>query len=196
MDLVELLRREIQDLKMAWSKLKEENVNLEGFKLIVMNNPTKYSKPGIGHNGPPTESEKKQEQLEPIDGAEQDDPTIFDVARDDFKKELNWKEKYDKEHKLRLEAEGETHLVKAVGMNSPEMKAANLKIEEMRKELDRVKLENNNLFTRVADSLEVNESHQRLNGKLQVRIAELEDDNQKLAGQVSDQVERARKAGM
>ena len=196
MDLVELLRREIQDLKMAWSKLKEENVNLEGFKLIVMNNPTKYSKPGIGHNSPPTESEKKQEQLEPIDGAEQDDPTIFDVARDDFKKELNWKEKYDKEHKLRLEAEGETHLVKAVGMNSPEMKAANLKIEEMRKELDRVKLENNNLFTRVADSLEVNESHQRLNGKLQVRIAELEEDNQRLAGQVEDQVERARKAGL
>ena len=196
MDLVELLRREIQDLKMAWSKLKEENVNLEGFKLIVMNNPTKYSKPGIGHNSPPTESEKKQEELEPIDGAEQDDPTIFDVARDDFKKELNWKEKYDKEHKLRLEAEGETHLVKAVGMNSPEMKAANLKIEEMRKELDRVKLENNNLFTRVADSLEVNESHQRLNGKLQVRIAELEEDNQRLAGQVEDQVERARKAGL
>ena len=169
MDIVELLQREIQEHKMAWSKLKEENVNLEGFKLIVMNNPTKYSKPGIGHNGPPTESEKK---------------------------ELNWKEKYDKEHKLRLEAEGETHLVKAVGMNSPEMKAANLKIEEMRKELDRVKLENNNLFTRVADSLEVNESHQRLNGKLQVRIAELEDDNQKLAGQVDDKLERARKAGL
>jgi len=184
MDIVELLRREIQDLKMAWSKLKEENVNLEGFKLIVMNNPTKYSKPGPGHNNPPD------------DGEEQDNPTVFDVARDDFKKELNWKEKYDKEHKLRLEAEGETHLVKAVGMNSPEMKAANLKLDELRKELDRVKLENNNLFTRVADSLEVNESHQRLNGKLQVRIAELEEDNQKLAGQVSDQVERARKAGM
>ena len=196
MDIVELLQREIQDLKMAWSKLKEENVNLEGFKLIVMNNPTKYSKPGIGHNGPPTESEKKQEQLEPIDGAEQDDPTIFDVARDDFKKELNWKEKYDKEHKLRLEAEGETHLVKAVGMNSPEMKAANLKIDELRKELDRVKLENNNLFTRVADSLEVNESHQRLNGKLQVRVAELEEDNQRISRQVEDQLERARKAGL
>ena len=196
MDLVELLRREIQDLKMAWSKLKEENVNLEGFKLIVMNNPTKYSKPGIGHNSPPTESEKKQEELEPIDGAEQDDPTIFDVARDDFKKELNWKEKYDKEHKLRLEAEGETHLVKAVGMNSPEMKAANLKLDELRKELDRVKLENNNLFTRVADSLEVNESHQRLNGKLQVRVAELEEDNQRISRQVEDQLERARKAGL
>ena len=184
MDLIELLQREIHDLKMQWSKLKEENVVLRGFKAMVMQEPRKYHKPGPGHNGPPD------------DGEEQDDPTVFDVARDDFKKELNWKEKYDKEHKLRLEAEGETHLVKAVGMNSPEMKAANLKIDELRKELDRVKLENNNLFTRVADSLEVNESHQRLNGKLQVRIAELEDDNQKLAGQVSDQVERARKAGM
>ena len=196
MDLVELLRRELQEWKMKTSKLIVENVNLRGFKSLVMNNPTKYSKPGIGHNGPPTESQQKQAELEPIEGEEQDDPTIFDVARDDFKKELNWKEKYDKEHKLRLEAEGETHLVKAVGMNSPEMKAANLKIDELRKELDRVKLENNNLFTRVADSLEVNESHQRLNGKLQVRVAELEEDNQRISRQVEDQLERARKAGL
>ena len=196
MDLIELLQREIHDLKMQWSKLKEENVVLRGFKAMVMQEPRKYHKPGMGHNNPPSESEKKQAELEPIDGEEQDNPTVFDVARDDFKEELNWKEKYDKEHKLRLEAEGETHLVKAVGMNSPEMKAANLQIDDMRKELDRVKLENNNLFTRVADSLEVNESHQRLNGKLQVGIAELEDDNQKLAGQVDDKLERARKAGL
>ena len=196
MDIVELLQREIQEHKMAWSKLKEENVVLRGFKAIVMKDPKKYSKPGIGHNSPPTESQQKQAELEPIEGEEQDDPTIFDVARDDFKKELNWKEKYDKEHKLRLEAEGEMHLVKAVGMNSPEMKAANLKIDDMRKELDRVKLENNNLFTRVADSLEVNESHQRLNGKLQVRVAELEEDNQRISRQVEDQLERARKAGL
>jgi len=142
---------------------------------------------------PLTESQQKQEELEPIEGEEQDNPELFKTEIDYHR---YWKDMYEKEHKLRLEAEGETHLVKAVGMNSPEMKAANLKLEEMRKELDRVKLENNNLFTRVADSLEVNESHQRLNGKLQVRIAELEEDNQKLAGQVGDQVERARKAGL
>ena len=130
------------------------------------------------------------------DGIEQDDPTIFDIARDNFKKELNWKERYDKEHKLRQEAETETILVKGIGMNSPEMKAAKAKTDEMRKELDRVKLENNNLFTRVADALEVNEHHQSLNGKLQVRVAELEEDNRRLAGQIEDQVERARKAGM
>ena len=115
----------------------------------------------------------------------------------------SWEEKYKKAHKLRQEAETETILVKGIGINSPEMKAANLKIEEMRKELDRVKLDNNNLYTRVADALEVNEHHQNLNGKLQLRITELEQenlelyaDNKKIARQVEDQVERARKAGM
>ena len=114
-----------------------------------------------------------------------------------------WKAMYEKEHKLRQEAETETILVKGIGMNSPEMKAAKAKIDEMRKELDRVKLENNNLFTRVADALEVNEHHQSLNGKLQERITELEQDNlelhadnKKISKQVEDQVERARKAGM
>ena len=137
------------------------------------------------------------------DGIEQDDPTIFDIARDEFKKELNWKERYDKEHKLRQEAETETILVKGIGMNSPEMKAAKVEIEAMREELDRVKLENNNLFTRVADALEVNEHHQNLNGKLQERIIELEQDNlelhadnKKISKQVEDQLDRARKAGM
>ena len=68
--------------------------------------------------------------------------------------------------------------------------------DEMRNELDRVKLENNNLYTRVADALEVNEHHQNLNGKLQVRITELEDDNQKISKQIEDQLDRARKAGL
>ena len=48
---------------------------------------------------------------------------------------ITFKEKYEKEHKLRLEAEGETHLVKAVGMNSPEMKEAKKEIEALKKEL-------------------------------------------------------------
>ena len=130
-------------------------------------------KPGVGHNHPPDE------------GEEQDNPELFD-----------WKEKYENEHKLRQEAETETILIKGIGINSPEMKATNLKIAEMRKELDRVKLENNNLYTRVADALEVNEYHQRLNGKLQVRIAELEDDNQRISKQIEDQLDRARKAGL
>ena len=61
-----------------------------------------------------------------------------------------YKEKYEKEHKLRQAAEVETTIIKAIGMNSPEMKAAKLKIEELQKELDRVKKESNDLYNRIA----------------------------------------------
>jgi len=64
--------------------------------------------------------------------------------------ELKWEQKYKTEHKLRQEAETETILVKGIGMNSPEMKAANKKITELQKELDRVKKENNDLYNRIA----------------------------------------------
>ena len=62
----------------------------------------------------------------------------------------SWKDKYDLEHRLRQEAETETILIKGIGMNSPEMKAAKQKIEELQKELDRVKKENNDLYNRIA----------------------------------------------
>jgi hypothetical protein len=82
-----------------------------------------------------TESQQKQEELEPIEG-------------------VDWEKLYNKEHKLRQEAETETILVKGIGMNSPEMKAANKKIEEMQKEIDRVKKENNDLYNRIAQITE------------------------------------------
>ena len=186
MDLVELLQREIHDLKMQWSKLKEENVVLKGFKAMVMQQPKKYAKPGMGHNNPPTESEKKQAELEPIEGEEQDNPELFEKEIDYHR---YWKEKYDKEHKLRLEAEGETHLVKAVGMNSPEMKAANAQIK--------------NLEDQLSDTLMIEDDHQKLNGKLQMRLTELEQeiielhaDNKKLADQVDDKVNQLRTKGL
>ena len=52
------------------------------------------------------------------------------------------------------------------------------------------------MFNRVADALEVNESHQRYNGKLQVRIAELEDENKKVHNDLDKKLDSARKAGM
>ena len=55
----------------------------------------------------------------------------------------------------------------------------------------------------LANALEVSESHQKLNGKLQMRITELEQenlelyaDNKKISKQVEDQLDRARKAGL
>ena len=61
-----------------------------------------------------------------------------------------YKDKYEKEHKLRQEAETETILVKGIGMNSPEMKDAKAKIKELQSNLDRIKKENNNLYNRIA----------------------------------------------
>ena len=68
--------------------------------------------------------------------------------------------------------------------------------DEMQALVDRVKLENNNLYTRVADALEVNEHHQKLNGKLQARLIEVEEDNQKMHEHLDKQVQEARKGGM
>ena len=60
-----------------------------------------------------------------------------------------------------------------------------------------------NLEIRLAESLEVNESHQKLNGKLQERLTEKEQDcievhadNVKLSRQIEDQVNKLRKSGM
>ena len=80
------------------------------------------------------------------------------------------------------EAEGEMTIVKGIGINSPEMKEAKHRVEELENSL--------------SIALEINESHQRYNGKLQTRVTDLEEDNKKLAVQIEDQVERARKAGL
>ena len=142
---------------------------------------------------PLTESQQKQEELEPIEGEEQDNPELFKTEIDYHR---YWKDMYEKEHKLRQEAETETILVKGIGMNSPEMKAAKQKMEELQTEVDRIKRENNDLFNRIADSLEVNESHQKLNGKLQERLTELEEENKKVHDHLNKQIENARKSGM
>ena len=63
------------------------------------------------------------------------------------------------------EAEGETTIVKGIGMNSPEMRAALAKLKE---------------------AGVINELHQKLNGKLQTRLTEVEEDNKKLAKQIQD----------
>ena len=91
------------------------------------------------------------------------------------------------------DAELETSLVKAVGMNSPEMKAA--------------KEEINNLKNKVADLEETLKSrdytrqhdYQFLideNRRLEEEKNEVVMDNKKLAHQVDDQLTRLRKAGL
>ena len=70
------------------------------------------------------------------------------------------------------EAIGEMTIVKGIGMNSPEMRAAQDKIKELEATL--------------ASAQDINENHQRYNGKLQTRLTEVEEDNKKLAIQIQD----------
>ena len=119
----------------------------------------------------------------------------------------NWEEKYEKEHKLRQEAEGELTIVKTITIDSsPEMRDAKKKIEDLQKELDRFKKENNDLYNRIADLTEslkskdylekpdykflVNENH-----RLEQQYLEVMADNKKLAKQVEDKLDQLRKSG-
>ena len=68
------------------------------------------------------------------------------------------------------EAEGETTIVKGIGMNSPEMRAAQEKIKELEATL--------------ASAQDINDNHQRYNGKLQTRLTEVEEDNKRLSKQI------------
>ena len=93
-------------------------------------------------------------------------------------------------HKTNQELTNEMILVKGITVtNSPELRDANKTIKA--------------LEDRLAELLSVEDKHQELNGKLQMRVTELEQenlelhaDNKKMAAQVEDTVERMRKAGV
>ena len=70
------------------------------------------------------------------------------------------------------EAIGEMTIVKGIGMNSPEMRAAKDKIVELEATL--------------ASAQDINDNHQRYNGKIQTRLTEVEEDNKSLSKQIQD----------
>jgi len=86
---------------------------------------------------------------------------------------ITFKEKYEKEHKLRQEAEGELSILKGLETN---------RVKEVQDAL--------------ANALELNESHQKLNGKLQTRLTELEEENKKMHDALNKRINNMRKSGM
>ena len=100
-------------------------------------------------------------------------------ARKD-REESNWfpdgvtfQEKYEKEHKLRQEAEGELTILKGIETN---------RVKEAQDAL--------------ANALEINESHQKLNGRLQERLTELEEENKKMHNALNKRMNNMRKSGL
>ena len=164
------------------------------------------------------ELEKYRNELN--EGEEQDNPTLWEIAKEH---QVSYADAVPIQENMRLkrdalkaactleemrkdrtpleqmkkraeEAEGELSILKGIETNR--VKEAQARCNHLQDELDRVKRENNDLFNRVADSLEVNESHQKLNGKLQERLTELEEENKKVHDHLNKKIEGARKAGL
>ena len=65
-----------------------------------------------------------------------------------------WEEKYNKEHKLRQEAEGELTIVKTITIDSsPEMRAAKKEIQRLKKEICELRNDNRKLSYQIEDRI-------------------------------------------
>ena len=154
------------------------------------------------------------------EGEEQDNPTLWDIAKEH---EVSYADAVPIQEDMRLkrdalkeactlaemrkdrtplanmkkraeEAEGELSIMKGIETNR--VKEAQARCNQLQDELDRVKKENNELFNRVAELMEGNESHQKFNGKLQERLTEVEEENKKLHDHLNERIYGARKSGM
>ena len=104
-----------------------------------------------------------------------------------------WKEKYEKEHKLRQEAETETILVKGIGMNSPEMKAAKNEINDLKNKIaDLEETVRSKDYWKDPDyEFLINENH-----RLEQQYLEVMADNKKLSYEIEDRIKKMRESGM
>ena len=163
------------------------------------------------------ELRKDRENIKSNEGEEQDNPTLWELAKEHnvsyadavpiqenmrLKKEAEIEaakikkdvSETDKLKKRAQEAEGELSIMKGIETNR--VKEAQARCNHLQDEVDSVKRDNNDLFNRVAELIEIGESHQKINGKLQERLTELEEENKKLHDHINNRIDNARKSGM
>ena len=122
-----------------------------------------------------------------------------------FKKEIDyhryWKEMYQKEHKLRQEAENEMVLIKGITItNSPELRAAKKEINDLKNKIADLEntLESKDYFEKPDYKFLVEENLdlRRKITELEQEILETKADNMKLANQIDDKIHQLRKLGI
>ena len=109
-------------------------------------------------------------------------------------KKINWKEKYEKEHKLRQEAENEMVLIKGITVtNSPELRAANNEINDLKNKIaDLEETVKSKDYFKVPDyKFLVDENH-----RLEQQYLEVMADNKKLTREIEDRIDKMRKSGI
>ena len=112
----------------------------------------------------------------------------------DVKTMQEWKEKYEKEYKLRQEAENEMVLIKGITVtNSPELRAANNEINDLKNKIADLEeaVKSKDYFKDPDYQYLVDE-----NRRLESERNELIMDNKKLATQIEDKIDQLRKSGM
>jgi len=153
---------------------------------------------------PLTESQKSQEELEPIakgvciTAALKKDRTYPDLT------EVMAIEN-EKLKKRAQEAEGELSILKGIETNR--VKEAQARSNQLQDELDRIKKENNDLYNKIADLTESLKSKDYFekpdykflvdeNHRLEQQYLEVMADNKKLAAQIENKIDLMRKSGM
>ena len=149
---------------------------------------------------PVTESRQKQEELEPIEGEEESLQKELGacitagmerdrIAMKTMKNTKEVKNEYDYHRYWKDMYEKAQARIKELEKN----RSLNTMDEVAYRELE---YKNKELEGGLANSLSVNESHQKLNGKLQERLTELEEENKKIHDHLNKRIESARKSGM
>mgnify|MGYP003152177585 CR=1 FL=1 len=132
---------------------------------------------------------KVNRQMDEIKKLDKKSETIFDLARRFPNKTYRELEKY-------READRQEEAGACIMGEMRKDREEPSKFEQLQHELDRVKKENNDLFNRIAELTEVEESHRKMNGRLQERLTDVEEDNKKMAKQIEDKINQMRRSGL
>jgi len=142
------------------------------------------------------ELRKDREKVKSNEGEEQDNPTLWELAKEH---KVSYADAVPIQEAMRLKKEAKIEAAK-IKKEVSEMDRLRKRAEEAEGELSIMKgIETNRVKEAqdaLANALEVNESHQKLNGKLQERLTELEEENKKMHDHLKRRIDGARKSGM
>jgi 2C-methyl-D-erythritol 2,4-cyclodiphosphate synthase len=139
---------------------------------------------------------KVNRQMAEIKDLNKKSETIFDLARRFPNKTYRELEQYKDADRLEEAAQ--------IPLTESQQSQAELEpiekgvcvVGEARKDRQEMNPKIKALEEALANALAVNESHQKLNGTLQERLTEVEEDNKKLAHEIEDRVHKMRKSGL